>query len=508
MSFPMPPRTWPFLAACLVAAGGLLSGAQAEDAPKKPAEPANKPAATKRAEARQAAAAKQAAAKPAAKPAAPRLLREDEVPYPPELPGGKLMVSDTSPDFLKATTDLKEGVTIAKAVPTVDFMYYPNQSYPGKPWSNWGDSVAVGGKYYSAFGDHLAIGRKGGDDPKAGTGTGFVFEYDPATKKLRELCNTTKVLNMPEGHYTPGKIHSRLDMGSDGKIYFSTHRGSPAAAVDKNHYEGDWIFRCDPKTAKTEIVSLVPVAKHSCPNSVLDPDRLIFYGGTAQGPDSPHQGIWFFAYDCKNNKLLYSGPDGPARYMMFARSTGRLYYVPGNGEGQLMRYDPKVGGTPVPVAGIEMGTRSATQETPDGIIYTVSQGQGSPDSIVYAFDTKTEKVTTLGSAPVGANSYIASLDADPTGRYLYYVAGAHGGSERDGTPVVQFDVKTKQRKVIAFLHPFYQDKYGCAMKGTYGTAVDTSGDKLYITFNVSRGTKAWDCCGLAVVHIPAAERTP
>ena len=33
--------------------------------------------------------------------------------------------------------------------------------------------------------------------------------------------------------------------------------------------------------------------------------------------------------------------------MIFARSTGRLYYVPGKDDAALMRYDPKLGGTPV-----------------------------------------------------------------------------------------------------------------------------------------------------------------
>ena len=432
--------------------------------------------------------------------------KEADLQWPPQLPDGKEIVTDKSEEFLKPIVELKEGVTIAKAVPTVDFMYYPGQNYPGKPWSNWGDSVAVNGKYYSAIGDHLAVGAKG--DGEHGTGVGLVFEYDPASKSLREIVNTTKVLNLPKGHYTPGKIHSRIDMGSDGMLYFSTHRGSPKAANDANHYKGDWIFRCDPKSGKTEAVTHVPVPKHSCPNSVLDPDRLIFYGATAAGPDAEKQGIWFFAQDMKNNKTLYAGPDGPSRYMMFARSTGKLYYVPGKDFGQLMVFDPAKGGAPVPVAGKEIGIRAATEETKDGMIYTVALGQGKPDSDLYAFNTKTEEITKLGSAPVASQSYIASLDVDPTGRYLYYVAGAHGGSERDGTPVVQYDVQTKKRKVIAFLHPFYEKKYGCAMRGTYGTAIDPSGDKLYITFNVSRGTKAWDCCGLAVVHIPSSERTP
>ena len=126
--------------------------------------------------------------------------------------------------------------------------------------------------------------------------------------------------------------------------------------------------------------------------------------------------------------------------------------------------------------------------------------------MLYAFHTKTEKVEELGPAPVGAASYIASLDADPTGRYLYYNGGAHGGTEKDGTPIVQFDTKTRRKKVIAFLHPFYQQKYGGTPVGTYCTAVDPAGVKLYVTWNVNRGGRAWDCVALSAIHIPESER--
>jgi hypothetical protein len=103
---------------------------------------------------------------------------------------------------------------------------------------------------------------------------------------------------------------------------------------------------------------------------------------------------------------------------------------------------------------------------------------------------------------------VAAVDADPTGRYLYYAPGAHGGGERDGSPLVQFDVTTGRKKVVAFLHPFYQETYGCTPKGTYSVAVGPGGDKVYVTWNVSRGTKAWDSCALAVVHVPEPERLP
>jgi hypothetical protein len=418
-----------------------------------------------------------------------------EVKFPPTLPDGKEVATDTAAEFLKAPVALKEGVTIAKTAPTIDFLYYPGQTYAGKPWSNWGDSLAANGKYYASIGDHLAP-----------AGNAFVYEYDPEKKALRRLVDVRKVLDLPDGHYTPGKIHGRLDLGDDGWLYFSTHRGSTNVTTDKFHYKGDWIIRHNPATGKSEVVVCGPVSKHCIPCSVLDPKRLIFYGGTAPGDRSDNEGIQFFAFDLKEKKVLYAGPDGPARYMIFVKSTGRVYYTPGNADGPLMRYDPDKGGAPVKIPGT-IHIRTATQETPQGFVYTVAQGHKGLEPTIYAFNTKTEEIQELGSAAVASQVYIASLDVDPSGRYLYYVLGAHGSSDIDGSPVVQFDTKTKQKKVLAFLHPFYREKYGCALRGTYSSAVDAAGDKLYITWNGNRGTgKAWDTCALTVIHIPESER--
>jgi lipocalin len=75
-----------------------------------------------------------------------------------------------------------------------------------------------------------------------------------------------------------------------------------------------------------------------------------------------------------------------------------------------------------------------------------------------------------------------------------------------GTPIVQYDTQARRRKIIAFLEPFYAGKYGCTLKGTYSVAFDPAGDKLYVTWNVSRTCRVWDCCALTVVHIPESER--
>lgn len=413
--------------------------------------------------------------------------------FPPKLPGDQRLVTDSDAALLTPPKELRDGVRIATTPPRIDFLYYPGQTYEGKPWSNWGDSLFTGGKYYASIGDHLA--------PR---GHAFVFEYDPQTKKLRQIADVTKTLNLAEGHYTPGKIHGRLDMGRDGWLYYSTHRGSKRVTTDEHHYKGDWIFRTQPATGKTEIVTMSPIPRHSIPNTVLDPQRMIFYGGTASGMNAATEEIRFFGYDLVNKKLVTDITNGPARSIMLAND-GTVFFTPKNDLSPLMFFHPSSDRQPQKVAG-ELGNRACTQETPDGVIYTVSQAPRGQNSSIYAFRPKTGAIEKLGTAAVGSENYVATIDADPSGRYLYYVPGAHGGADRDGSPLVQFDTRTKTKKVIAFLDPYYRDKYRVILAGTYSVAVDDKGETVYVTWNAGRGSRAWDCCALTAIHIPVSER--
>ncbi|MBW3600127.1 MAG: hypothetical protein KY475_22995, partial [Planctomycetes bacterium] len=370
---------------------------------------------------------------------------KESIPYPPSLPGGERIVTFETKEVLSKPGTIRPGVAVAKTPPKIDLLYYPGQSYPGNPWSVWGDSCATEGKYYSAIGDHLAPG-----------GNAFVYEYDAASKQFKLLADIRKLIDLPDGHYTPGKVHTRVDMARDGRVYFATHRGSTRVTTDEYHYKGDWVIAADPKTSKAEILIHAPVPKHCIPTGSLDPQRLIFYGGAQPGERSGgDKDIQFFAYDVEADKVIYSGPNGPSRYLMISSSTGRVYYTPGvEGKtlGTLVRFDPANPGPPQQIDA-ELGLRAATDETPQGIIYTVSQAPRGEDSLLYAFNVETEKAEKLGPAAVGTQQYITSIDADPTGRYLYYIPGAHGGSEVDGCPVIQYDTKTDRKKVLAFLHP-------------------------------------------------------
>jgi hypothetical protein len=361
------------------------------------------------------------AAKPKPKP-------EPEVPYPPVLPGGKDMVTDTSPDFLQPPTTLLPGVTVAKTPPTVDFAYFPGQTYRGNPWSNWGDSMFANGKYYASIGDHLAP-----------SGSAYIYEFDPATKKFRLLVDVKKLLGLPAGRYTPGKIHTQLALGRDGWIYCGTHRGGTRATDGDKDYKGDWLLRVHPATAKAEIISEGPVPGHCIPTGLTDPQRLIFYGGTEPETRAGEKSVTFFAYDLAARKMIWSGFGGPARAMIFSPSTGRIWFNVDTLHGtDLVRFDPAQPGKPTPVPGV-IGLRAASDETPQGIIYTVPHPLKGTESQLYAFHPKTERIEVLGPAAVGENQYITTLDADPTGRFLYYVPGAEG--HRVPAPVLSAEIR-------------------------------------------------------------------
>ena len=405
----------------------------------------------------------------------------------PALPNGAAVVTHTAPEFLVPPETLKPAFdrgefAVARTAPTVDFLFCPGQTYKGNPWSDWGNGYVANGKYYTAIGDH--------------EWRAYVYEYDPATKQVRTLVDLKEFLNQPEGFYTPGKVHSFVTLAKDGWLYFATHNGGRARLSPPYQYQGDWILRTNPASGQTEVVCQGPVGADSVPTGFLDPDRLIFYGGSEKD-------LLFFAYDTQAKKLLYQSlpNDGPSRNMLFARSTGRVYYRAHTKEGRLRRYDPATN-TATEVVG-DLDPRCSSSETADGFIYAVDWVGD-----LWRFNTKTEQSERLTHASIGPLTYTTTLPIDATGRYVYYSGGAHGSADKEGTAIVQLDTRTLKRKVIAFLTPFYTNtlKYSCT--GTYSMCLSADGGTLFATWNGARVGVAggFDVCAITAIHIPAAER--
>ena len=102
----------------------------------------------------------------------------------------------------------------------------------------------------------------------------------------------------------------------------------------------------------------------------------------------------------------------------------------------------------------------------------------------------TVRTTYSGADPLTMDRDITATIEGAAARVPGVVSIASQSSAGQSRVTVQFDVKTRQKKVIAFLHPFYKDRYGCTLKGTYSSAVDPKGDRVYVTWNVSRGSRA------------------
>lgn len=411
------------------------------------------------------------------------------LPYPPDLPDGQTLVRDRSPEFLQPGDNLRDGVEIAKTPPLVEGLYYPGQNYPGNPWCFRAVGTVRGEMYYSALCDHLAP-----------LGTAKLFAWNSKKHSFRQLVDTAAFLREagqipPDMNYSPGEVQTRIEFGKDGWLYYGTTRGSTRVTNDANGYRGDWVLRTHPETGKTEVVYPFPAGKHCILASVLDPERMIFYGGTAAG-DFRDKTVRFFALDVVNRKVLHVAEGGFDRYAIFARSTGRVYW-----DGKM--WDPEAREIRTSEA---PHVRSATVETAAGMVYGTSRRSAR----LWGFDTRSEKLTDAGEGAVASQTYVSSIHADPSGRYLYYVPGAHGGAAKDGTPVVQYDLKRKKRKVIAFLHSLYSRKYGYHPDGCFCSVLSPEGDRLYVSWDGWRTgqPRGWESCMLTVIHIPESERQP
>ena len=93
--------------------------------------------------------------------------------------------------------------------------------------------------------------------------------------------------------------------------------------------------------------------------------------------------------------------------------------------------------------------------------------------------------------------------------------GAHGGAFRTGTPVIQYDVAKRKRKVLAFLAPAFEKEHAYVPAGTYGMKVSADGGTVYVNFNghpadsvrpkKMRGN-GFGLTSFAAIHVPGAER--
>ncbi|MEO6053785.1 MAG: hypothetical protein ABIP97_07235 [Chthoniobacterales bacterium] len=565
--------------------------------------------------------------------------------WPPPLRGANAngTVTLTTDEFLKVPLDLQNlrtsgravPFTVAKVAPTVDVALHnnlPNRSANGTGWSAWGDiAVASDGKVYVGTGNHGSNEKM----PIDGGGYTFLYCWDPATKTLKQVADTNKILGVHPEDPKWSKMHARILEGQDKKIYFTLTLNDGGLSYKTKwtpHVSGGQLFQYDPQTGETKIVATFP--GEVTPTTLMDTKRNIFYANL-EGK-TKHSDIALTALDLSTGKLIYeSGHDDVISSRNFALARdGKIYF---NGRAGYWKYDPDTKtiasmNLQIPVApgfgkliegsilnlsalvselqspksalttylrsqltpatlalvnaydstqpidsvsskalatalqtdlsvalqspafytedrfpansltpqlqallkqkdkqdtdglnrmllaaalpnliatDMSQWMRSSTPETANGYIYgtTTSGGQ------LFRYSPSKNEVTILGKN-FAEGDYTPVTILSPDEKFLYFVPGGHGPGIDVDTPLVQYNIATGERKVIAFLKTSIAKATNYAPSGTFGAKISADGSTIFINSNGSleeeanppKSSPGFGLTGIEAVHIPASER--
>jgi hypothetical protein len=188
---------------------------------------------------------------------------------------------------------------------------------------------------------------------------------------------------------------------------------------------------------------------------------------------------------------------------------GSIYF---NGEGGIWKHDAATGSLSKTGMAIEgsPGMRSSTRESKDGAFYGTTQVTGQ----LFCFRPAKNEIRLLGPT-WNKGEYVTVCDLSPDDRFVYYLAGAHGGGFKIGTPIVQYEIATGRRKVLAFLAGAFEQEYDYVPSGAYGMKISADGATLFVNLNGHAADRTrpkamkangFGLCSFAAIHIPPSER--
>lgn len=435
--------------------------------------------------------------------------------WPPELKGAQNGTVTLQSDLFlqvpeKVAAAVKDGSAVefgvAKTPPTVDLAFHCDlgpDAINRRLWSSWGDiCVASDGSVYCGIGDH---GNDVGGDARC-----FIYRWLPDKKELVQVVDMNQVVPPKAGQPAWSKVHAKIDEAAGGRILFScTLNDGNRAKLPTHHWNdslpGGQLYAFDPPTGKTSVVTCLPPRRCTA-TSLVDRERNIWWCNLEAG-----EGNALWGFDLAAGKPAYQSPDGTLafnRAFALARD-GSIYF---NGENGIGKYDAKTGKLEVTAAtfGDSPGVRSATHESSGGVIY----GTTHQTNQLFAFSPATDDLKLLGPTWL-AGEYTTVTVLSPDERFLYYLPGAHGRAWQSGTPVIQYNIVTGRRKVLAFLAPELEKQFAYVPGGTYGVKLSADGGTLYVNFNGHAADSlrpphmrpnGFGLTAFAAIHIPPAER--
>jgi hypothetical protein len=415
---------------------------------------------------------------------------------------------------------------VAKEWPEVDFGILQVGAYgDGAPWGIWSESsLGPDGKFYVSAGNHKSYGGA-----KA-----LIVCYDPVKKQHSVILNSQQVCGWRDDQFGDGKIHGKPDVGPGGDMWLLTFFGPyPSKSDWGRNYFGGHLIRYNIYTQETEHLG-IPVADESWPLFTWDWARNRLYAvgesGMFQDPSSgdaaasynPPAYNWDYGkvlvYDTKNRTVI-RGTSLPAtaggeqlcwwrRSLLLDRSTGKLYGTECRDPHRFLCYDPATNA----FTRMNASLQDVLNSWPDHVLGGSQDAKNSDGSIFcfdqsgnfYEFFPEQDRVENLGKNwPKG--ELIENIELSPGHAYLYFVPTS--GWEQMGFPLVQYNVETGRKKVIAFLSDYYMNKYGFGARCTYNVRCSKDGALAYIACNGNFGNFDYGVLAHFCIHIPQSERS-
>lgn len=346
----------------------------------------------------------------------------------------------------------------------VDAVVYPRPDYDGKPWSQWGQGIALDdGRLISAIGDSV-----GAD------GNSFLYEYDPESRVLTQFADALTVADAGHqaGDWGYGKIHAQMVEGPCGDIYLSTYWGTRRGLEFTEDYQGDVLLRLDPEGRTVENLGVI-LPEHGVASLASWPEGGLLYAEAAD-PFGEKTGS-FVVIDATTGELIFEDDDPThGGYRSIAVDSQGRAYITWDDDG-LARYDPAT--NTLETLDVSMPgsiLRWATPPDDAGTIYAVSRDP----AVFFSLDEQGEV-----SALVPARGYTTSMGISPDADTFYYVPDAHGGAWEQGTSLIAVDTATGEETVVVELNPLIEGQLGLRAGGTYNVVVDPSGERIYVGLN-------------------------
>ncbi len=414
-------------------------------------------------------------------------------------------VVERTGDFLNYPGDPDGDFVIAEVPPTVKFQILPElkpEYFSGDVyqagWANWAKVTrSDDNRFYFSASDHRSRGAQIN-----------LYEYRPDEDAVERVLDVGEALDWRDDMYTDGKIHGRKGIMPDGTLWAATHRGPmPTEEWYEAGYQGSWLFSYDINTGEHRNWG-VPLERQELPLHKLDTRRGIFF---ATGGLDETMLVW----DVNEKKVLFDGtpPENWAwheRSMLLDEETGHFWGMDKSeqpyrfmsfnpADNTFKRHDVEVPSNPV--SNRQRPLRGHTDRpAKDGWYYWATW---SGAFFRFRPDWDNGPQVELVGTTWDQGRDVLQLALCPAGRYIYYQP------RRDPAPLVQYDVKTGQKKVIAYLQDYLVEKYGYwTSSHTYGMEVSNDGSFVVI---IENGTFAgpggsWGHPAITVINIPEQER--